>query len=73
VAGDKWGYDEIRKMELAAHAGMSMRQAAAELGRSPAAVAIKAAKMGISFHAKSGAPLGNRNSAKPHARNYAAR
>jgi hypothetical protein len=61
-----WTASEVASLWSYADSGFSLKGTAKQLGRTLPSVAIKASKLGISFHGKSGAPKGNRNSAKPH-------
>jgi len=62
VNGRPWGESELQALRRLAKRGVSLRLAGKVLGRSEAAVAIKASEKQIKFHGgPGGAPLGNQN------------
>jgi hypothetical protein len=49
--GKPWNKQDVSRMRAHANQGLSARQSAARLGRTPAAVKFKAMSEGIRFHA----------------------
>jgi transposase len=69
MSGTRWTDDTIALLRAYAASGLSIRQAALRLGRSFGSVLNAKQRYGVSFNGgRGGAPLGNRNSAKPHRR-----
>jgi len=61
-----WDDTELRLLRWFADEGYSQKRTAWFLGRTPAAIALKAAALEIKFKGKSGAPPGNKNAAGKH-------